>query len=88
MFGYLQLNVTIRLICDNEALVYVFNAKKKINSRLSRWVESLLQLPYEVEFCKGGDNVIADALTRMYGEGGESLQSENVETPSNGIYET
>lgn len=45
-------------------------------------MESLPQLPYEVEFCKGGDKVIADALTRMYGEGGESLQGENVETPS------
>lgn len=43
----------------------------------------MLQLPYEVEFCKGGDKVIADALTRMYGEGGE-----NVETPSNGRNET
>lgn len=46
-------------------------------------MESLLLLPYEVELCKGGDNVIADALTRMYREGGE-----NVETPSNGINET
>lgn len=72
MFGYLQLNVTIRLICDNKALVYVLNAKKKINSRLSRWV----QLPYEVEFCKGGGNVIANALTRMYRDGGECLQGE------------
>lgn len=65
-----------KLICDNKALVFVLNAKKKLNSRLSRWVESLLQLPFEVEFIKGGENVLADALSRMYERVDESSEGK------------
>lgn len=70
---YLKLK-PFKLICDNQALTYVLNAKKKLNSRLSRWVECLLQMPFEVEFCRSGDNVIADALSRMYESRDDSFE--------------
>ncbi|KAG8324690.1 hypothetical protein J6590_086464, partial [Homalodisca vitripennis] len=34
--------------------------------RLARWIERILNLPFEVEFKSSTDNALADALSRMF----------------------
>lgn len=63
-----------KLMTDNQALSYVLNSKRKLG-RLSRWTERLLDLPFEVIHIRGSENVIADALSRMYESEDEEANS-------------
>lgn len=53
------------LVTDNQALSYVLNSKRKLG-RLTRWVERLLNLPFTVVHKKGSENLVADALSRLF----------------------
>lgn len=64
-----------KLVTDNQALSYVLNSKKKIG-RLSRWVERLLALPFTVEFRKSEDNMVADALSRLFSDNDPSVSND------------
>lgn len=81
-----------KLITDNEALSYVLNSKRKAGfNRLSRWVERLLSLPFEVEHRGSADNCIADCLSRLYDQSVlESIVSEDMsfQSPSMNELET
>ncbi|XP_054279061.1 uncharacterized protein LOC128997448 [Macrosteles quadrilineatus] len=70
------------LVTDNQALSYVLNTKNKLG-RLSRWVERLLALPFNVVHKPGTENVIADALSRLYELPEETSESNTINVSGN-----
>lgn len=48
---------------DNQALSYLLKCKFT-NSRLSRWILAIQEYTFTIKYCKGSDNIIADALSR------------------------
>ena len=53
----------IVLKSDHKPLVYL-NGKAELGMRLSRWMEELCDLTFEIGYVKGKDNAAADALSR------------------------
>ena len=53
----------ILLKSDHKPLVYL-NGKAELGMRLSRWMEELCDLTFEIGYVKGKDNAAADALSR------------------------
>ena len=53
----------ILLKSDHKPLVYL-NGKAELGMRLSRWMEALCDLTFEIGYVKGKDNAAADALSR------------------------
>jgi hypothetical protein len=48
-----------------------FQGQRDLSRRQARWQEFLAEYDFEVVYVKGGDNTVADALSRMPEEGGE-----------------
>ena len=53
----------VLLKSDHKPLVYL-NGKAELGMRLSRWMEALCDLTFEIGYVKGKDNAAADALSR------------------------
>ena len=53
----------VLLRSDHKPLVYL-NGKAELGMRLSRWMEELCDLTFEIGYVKGKDNAAADALSR------------------------
>ena len=53
----------VLLRSDHKPLVYL-NGKAELGMRLSRWMEALCDLTFEIGYVKGKDNAAADALSR------------------------
>lgn len=53
----------IQLRSDHKPLIYL-NGKAELGMRLSRWMEQLSDLTFEIGYVKGKDNAAADALSR------------------------
>ena len=53
----------ILLRSDHKPLVYL-NGKAELGLRLSRWMEELCDLTFQIGYVKGKDNAAADALSR------------------------
>ena len=53
----------ILLKSDHKPLIYL-NGKAELGMRLSRWMEALCDLTFEIGYVKGKDNAAADALSR------------------------
>jgi hypothetical protein len=53
----------IQLLSDHKPLVYL-NSKAELGQRLSKWMEELCDLEFEIKYVKGKDNAAADALSR------------------------
>jgi predicted aspartyl protease len=53
----------IQLLSDHKPLVYL-NSKAELGQRLSKWMEQLCDLEFEIKYVKGKDNAAADALSR------------------------
>ena len=53
----------VLLKSDHKPLVYL-NSKQQLGQRLSRWMEELCDLTFEIGYVKGKDNAVADALSR------------------------
>lgn len=53
-----------KIITDHKPLQWV-NSLKEPNSRLMRWRLKLLEYDYDIEYRKGKDNKVADALSRV-----------------------
>lgn len=51
------------IITDHKGLTFL-NSTPYLNSRLIRWSLLLQQYDFEVEYCKGSDNVVADFFSR------------------------
>ena len=53
----------VLLRSDHKPLVYL-NGKAELGMRLSRWMEDLCDLTFEIGYVRGKDNAAADALSR------------------------
>jgi hypothetical protein len=58
----------ILLMSDHKPLIYL-NGKAELGMRLSRWMEELSDLTFEIGYVKGKDNAAADALSRRSDHG-------------------
>ena len=53
----------IRIRTDHRSLVH-FQTQPMLSGRQTRWIEALSRFNYVVEYIKGVDNIVADALSR------------------------
>ena len=63
----------VLLRSDHKPLIYL-NGKAELGMRLTRWMEELCDLTFEIGYVKGKDNAVADALSRRSDH--ESKQAE------------
>ena len=52
-------------LTDHKGLVHLLN-QKNLSGRQARWLEKISTFDYEVVYIAGSENVLADALSRMY----------------------
>jgi RNase H-like domain found in reverse transcriptase len=57
--------VRFRWVTDHKGLTYLLN-QKNLSGRQARWLEKISSFDFEVVYVLGGENVLADALSRMY----------------------
>jgi hypothetical protein len=62
----------LELHCDNLALCWLLRTVNDVG-RLARWILRLASLKYRVKHTRGTDNVVADALYRMFEGGTEEI---------------
>ena len=54
-----------RWLTDHKGLTYLLN-QKNLSGRQARWLEKISSYDFEVVYIPGSENVVADALSRMY----------------------
>ncbi|KAF7375484.1 DNA/RNA polymerase [Mycena sanguinolenta] len=64
-FRHLLLGAKFKILTDHKALQH-FLTQKKLSARQSRWLETLGEFDFEIEYIPGTTNVLADALSRIY----------------------
>ena len=52
-------------LTDHKGLTYLLN-QKNLSGRQARWLEKMSTFDFEVVYIPGSDNVVADALSRLY----------------------
>jgi hypothetical protein len=52
-------------LTDHKGLIYLLN-QKNLSGRQARWLEKISSFSFEVIYIAGSENVVADALSRMY----------------------
>lgn len=57
--------VKFKWITDHKGLTHLLN-QKNLSGRQARWLEKISSFDFEVVYVPGSDNVVADALSRMY----------------------
>ena len=57
--------VHFKWITDHKGLIYLLN-QKTISGRQARWLEKISSFVFEVVYVAGSENVLADALSRLY----------------------
>ena len=57
--------VHFKWITDHKGLIYLMN-QKSLSGRQARWVEKISSFVFEVVYVAGSENVVADALSRLY----------------------
>jgi hypothetical protein len=70
--------VLFKWITDHKGLIYLLN-QKSISGRQARWLEKISPFNFEVVYAAGSENVLADALSRIYSNdspGTERARSE------------
>ncbi len=55
----------VHLCTDHQPLQHLFS-QRKLSGRLARWVEEFAQFDLKVEYVPGSQNVVADALSRLF----------------------
>ena len=60
---YLHGTQPFRLLSDHKSLVY-YMTMPHLSDRLARWVEKMQQFDCGIEYIKGEENIVADALSR------------------------
>ena len=60
---YLHGTQPFRLLSDHKSLIY-YMTMPHLSDRLARWVEKMQQFDCGIEYIKGEENVVADALSR------------------------
>ena len=57
--------VKFKWVTDHKGLIHLLN-QKHLSGRQARWMEKIAIFPFEVQYVPGSENVLADALSRMY----------------------
>ena len=57
--------VHFKWVTDHKGLIYLLN-QKAVSGRQARWLEKISSFVFEVVYAAGSENVLADALSRMY----------------------
>ena len=52
-------------LTDHKGLIYLLN-QKNLSGRQARWLEKISSFSFEVVYIPGSDNIVADALSRIY----------------------
>lgn len=60
---------------DNQALSWVLGKPRK-SGRIARWATRILTFKFDVNHIKGSENVVADGLSRMFGEDDGEQETE------------
>lgn len=61
----LLLGVRFTWYTDHRALEFIMN-QRNLTGRQARWMEKMSDFDFEVRYVRGEENVLADALSRMY----------------------
>ena len=56
-------DIPIRIRTDHKSLIH-FQTQPMLSGRQTRWIETLSRYNYVVEYMKGSENIVADALSR------------------------
>jgi hypothetical protein len=67
------------LYTDHKALSYIFT-QKMANSMMMRWLDILLSYDFSVVYLKGMDNVLPDALSRLYPPRNDNEEERSTKT--------
>jgi hypothetical protein len=65
-FKHILQGVHFRILTDPKSLEYLMT-QKNLSPRQTRWLETFKEFDYTIEYIPGETNVLADALSRMYG---------------------
>jgi hypothetical protein len=57
--------VKFKWLTDHKGLTHLLN-QRNLSGRQARWLEKISAFPFEVVYIAGCENVVADALSRMY----------------------
>ena len=57
--------VQFQWLTDHKGLTHLLN-QKNLSSRQARWLEKMGTFLFKVVYIEGSENVVADALSRMY----------------------
>ena len=57
--------VRFKWLTNHKGLIYLLN-QKNLSSRQARWLEKISAFDFEVVYIPGSENVVADALSRLY----------------------
>jgi hypothetical protein len=64
---HLLLGIRFRWFTDHKGLIYLLK-QKDLTGRQARWLEKISEFDFEVVYVPGEQNILADALSRMYSE--------------------
>ena len=57
------------LVSDHQPLQFLFHSRKEIpkvtSARIQRWTIELMGMDYEIKYCQGKRNLLADAMSRL-----------------------
>ena len=59
--------VKFKWVTDHKGLLHLLN-QKNLSGRQARWIEKISSFHFEVVYVPGAENVLADALSRMYSD--------------------
>jgi hypothetical protein len=67
MMRYMDIlqGVRFRWLTDHKGLTHLLN-QKNLSGRQARWIEKISVFDFEVVYITGSENVVADALSRLY----------------------
>lgn len=62
-FRFFVLGNPLTVITDHKALTFMMRARLT-GDRLTRWILALQEYAFDIQYCKGSDNIVADNLSR------------------------
>lgn len=65
-FSYQLKGRKFHLITDHQALQHIRTKNEYNNSRVNRWIEKIQEFDFSVEYKKGKELILPDALSRLY----------------------
>ena len=74
----------VDILQDHRGLIHLLN-QKNLSGRQARWLEKISSFTFEVVYIPGSENVIADALSRLYSNDSAGTQRARSEFTSHGM---